>query len=157
MKRSFDLLGLTVLCGLVFLAGCGDDPTDVDVELQVIEEVEFAPSLGIDLDEFTRKLSGMYFKDIVVGEGDPARTGDLADVSYVLWLTDGTEVETARFDMVVDAGIYLSGFEEGVRSIRPGGVRMIILPPGLAYGKEASQGIPAGSILIFEITLHGLS
>ena len=47
----------------------------------------------------------------------------------------------------------IDGFDEGVRGMRVGGQRQLIIPPSLGYGSRATGSIPANSILIFVITL----
>ena len=45
------------------------------------------------------------------------------------------------------------GWQEGIPLIAPGGSITLYLPPSLAYGAQAQQGIPANSILVFQIDL----
>ena len=136
---------------LAAAAGCGDDP--VQVEFQVIEEVEFAASLGIDLTMFTELASGVYVQDVVVGTGDAATSGDEVVVGYTGYLADGSTFDDGGFSFVVDAGGVIPGFDEGVRGMQVGGERRVIIPPELAYGAQGRPGIPPGAILIFDITL----
>lgn len=145
-----------LVAALVALAGCGDSATEVEVE--VIEEVVFAAELGIDLSQMRRTPTGMYIQDLVLGEGDEARTGDRADVSFTGWLRTGRQFNSGRFDFIVDSGFVIAGFDEGVRGMAPGGKRKVVIPPGLAYGNAGRPpSIPPGAILIFELELHSLS
>jgi FKBP-type peptidyl-prolyl cis-trans isomerase len=43
--------------------------------------------------------------------------------------------------------------DEGVRSMKVGGVRQLIIPPGLGYGESGFGTIPGQSILVFRVTL----
>ena len=45
------------------------------------------------------------------------------------------------------------GWDEGVNGMKQGGKRLLIIPPDLALGEDASSGIPANSTLIMEIEL----
>ena len=45
------------------------------------------------------------------------------------------------------------GWDEGVKGMKQGGKRLLIIPPDLALGKEVSSGIPANSTLVMEIEL----
>ena len=78
---------------LVALGACGDQnpfgPNPVDVE--------FAPSLGIDLASMTKASSGLYYQDTVVGTGVPASSGDSVSVAFLEWLADGTPVDGRNF------------------------------------------------------------
>lgn len=118
---------------------------------QVIEEVEFAPSLGINLASMTRTSSGLYYEDIAMGSGDPAAAGNEVEVAYTGWLTDGTTFDSGAFSFVLGAGQVVRGFDEGVTGMRVGGVRRIIIPPALGYGSRGSGPVPPDSIMIFRI------
>lgn len=129
-----------------------------------IEAVNFDPSLNVDLDASTRLPSGLYYRDIVVGNGDAisAVGGDTALVRYTGWLRNGEE-----FDNNLGAGTPLrfatgtnsviAGFDEGVRGMRVNGTRQIIVPPSLGYGGTPLPNIPRFSILVFNITLTGVA
>lgn len=123
---------------------------------QVIEEVEFAPSLGINLASMTRTSSGLYYEDIAMGSGDPAAAGNEVDVAYTGWLTDGTTFDSGAFSFVLGAGQVVRGFDEGVTGMRVGGVRRIIIPPALGYGSQGSGPVPPDSIMIFRIELRSI-
>jgi FKBP-type peptidyl-prolyl cis-trans isomerase len=143
----------TCALAVVALGGCGDDP--VAVEFQVIEEVEFAASLGIDLAMFTELPSGVYVKDVVVGTGDAAEVGDQVVVGYTGYVTDGSMFGAGSFPFELGStGQAIGGFHEGVRGMQVGGERRVIIPPELGYGAQGLAGIiPPGSILIFDLTL----
>lgn len=126
-----------------------------------IEDVTFAPSLGVDLSNSTRTTSGLYYRDIVVGDGAQVRAdsgGDTVSVRYTGYLRSGVEFDsnvaspgpltfvTGRFQVI-------DGFDEGVRGMRVNGRRQIIIPPALGYGNRANGDIPANSILVFDVTL----
>lgn len=130
-----------------------------------IENTTFEPSLGVDLEASTRTELGVYYRDIVVGGGAivPATdSGDTIEVRYTGYLRNAVE-----FDSNEDAGdpafLYVAGtsgnqrailgFDDGVRGMRIGGQRQIIIPPHLGYGSFAQEGIPPYSILVFNVTL----
>ena len=139
----------TLAIAAVFPSSCGDDPTGPEV----IEEVEFAASLGINLATMTRTASGLYYEDIEQGDGDPAAAGQEVEVAYAGWLRDGTEFDRGQFSFVLGAGQVVRGFDEGVRGMRAGGVRRIIIPPALGYGSSGSGPVPPNAIMIFRIEL----
>lgn len=148
---------LPVFVLLVGLAGCGDDPVAIDVR-----DVTFAPELGIDLDAMTRTSSGLYYQDIQVGDGATAIPGRLVGVLYRGWLADGTlfdEVQDPNDPLVFQLGVgmVIRGWDEGVRGMRVGGVRKLVVPPSLGYGDEARGPIPANSVLVFEVRLLSVS
>lgn len=134
---------------MAVITACGSDSTGP--EFQVIEEVEFAPELGIDLSEMTRTSSGVYYLDVEVGEGEPATDGTSMRVGYNGYLTTGVLFDSGTTAFVVGSGNLIAGFDEGVRGMRLGGRRRIIIPPELGYGDQSYDAVPAGSILIFDV------
>ncbi len=45
------------------------------------------------------------------------------------------------------------GFEEGVLGMNEGGVRILVLPPELAYGEEGNEDIPPHSGVVLRVEL----
>jgi FKBP-type peptidyl-prolyl cis-trans isomerase FkpA len=54
---------------------------------------------------------------------------------------------TFRLDEVIP------GWTEGLQAMRPGGVSVLIVPPGLGYGKRPQGRIPPDSTLVFRVEL----
>jgi peptidylprolyl isomerase len=126
-----------------------------------IEDVSFAPELGVDLAASTKTASGLYYRDITVGDGATVRTtesGDTVAVRYTGWLRSGVQFDSNvgaanPFTFVTGLQQVIDGFDEGARGMRVNGVRQLIIPPSLGYGAAGSGSIPGNSILIFNITL----
>jgi FKBP-type peptidyl-prolyl cis-trans isomerase len=140
---------------LVPLAAC-DSPTEPR-----IEETRFAGHLGVDLDAMTRLPSGVYIRDHVVGQGALVETGKSISVQYRGWLADGTLFDQRiagqpPFAFTLGAGQVIAGWEIGVQGMRVGGRRQLVIPPGLAYGRDGRGSIPGNAILVFEVTVMGV-
>jgi FKBP-type peptidyl-prolyl cis-trans isomerase len=121
------------------------------VELQVIEELTFDPGLDIDLTAMEVTATGVYIRDIVVGEGGPLVWGDQPIVRYQGWLANGTRFDSGEFGFLMGNNQVVPGFEQGIFGMRVGGVRQMIIPPVLAYGTRGVGLIPPGSVLVFEV------
>lgn len=51
----------------------------------------------------------------------------------------------------------IAGWDQGVKGMRIGGKRTLILPPDLGYGARGAGGvIPPNATLMFEVELLGL-
>ena len=152
MKRHSAYIGFAVVAGLALLVACGGSGVS-EIEYQVIEDVEFASSLEIDLGQMTKTDSGLYYEDVVEGTGDPATAGNTVEVAYTGYLTNGIAFESGTYPFTLGSGGVIPGFDEGVTGMKVGGQRRIIIPPALAYGAGSVGSIPAGSILIFDLEL----
>lgn len=133
-------------------------PTELDDRWAVPEDIQFATSLEIDLDEMNRTASGLYWQDLSEGTGAPVAVGQTVELHYRGWLPDGTLFDSswAREDPIeffVGGGSVIAGMEEGVVGMQPGGVRKLVIRPELAYGARDRGPIPPLATLIFEIEL----
>jgi FKBP-type peptidyl-prolyl cis-trans isomerase FkpA len=78
-------------------------------------------------------------------------------VTYRGWLTNGTEFDSGQFDFLLGNDEVIPGFEGCILGMRVGGTRRLVIPPNRAYGSRASGPIPAGAVLVFEITADALN
>jgi peptidylprolyl isomerase len=97
--------------------------------------------------------------DLVVGTGAVAETGKSVTVHYRGTLTDGTEFDSSRkhgapFSFPLGAGKVIPGWDEGVKGMKVGGKRKLVVPPDMAYGERGAGGvIPPNATLTFEVEL----
>lgn len=119
---------------------------------------ENAEAEGVETTE-----SGLQYKIIEQGEGEPPQRGDEVTVNYHGTLIDGTvfdssidppqpnrPAEPATFQL----GNVIEGWNEGLTHIGEGGKIMLYIPPDLAYGPGgAGQVIGPNATLVFEVEL----
>ena len=146
MKRTLVLALALIACGSD--DGMGPNPEDID----------FDPTLEIDLSAMTRTASGLYFQDLTVGDGVMATAGNTVVVDYSGWLPNGTLFDSGSSSswgepFILGVGGVIAGFDEGVQGMREGGTRNLVIPPAIGYGAMAKGNIPANSVLIFRVTL----
>lgn len=142
------------LAGTLVLAACDDDATGP----RTPEDVQFDASLGVNLDNMTELDSGVYIQTLTAGEGVPVITGDVVIVDYMLWLPDGTEIDSGsdvRFTLNI--GAVIDGFRLGMEGMLPDETRLIVVPSALGYGAGGTTGIPPHSVLVFRVTLNELN
>lgn len=156
MTKTSGLPFRVLAVALLALVGCGDDPAQV--QIQVIEEVTFDPSLNVDLAAMTKDpTTGVYTQDLVVGTGDPVDYDSQVSVTYSGWLSDGTLFDSGTGYAFEVGGVGgnspILGFHVGVLGMQLGGERLMLLPPEVAYGNVPRGSIPGGSVLVFQVTL----
>lgn len=122
-------------------------------EPEVIDQVTFDASLNVDLSQMTKTSSGLYYQDLVAGDGAEPADGDSVTVNYTGWLRNGYEFDSGTFGFKLGQGQVIPGFDEGVHGMAVGGTRKLVMPSSLGYGDFGSGPIPGGAILIFDVEL----
>jgi hypothetical protein len=143
-----------VVCGA--LGACAGNSAGGTSATQIspVDTLTFAPGLGIELSQFTRTRSGALYQDVQVGTGRTAIIGSYVTVRYVVALPDGTPAENQTEPLGFTLGQdVIIGLREGLTGMRTGGVRRLIVPPDLAYGRFAHNSIPPNSTLVFQVEL----
>eukprot|EP00591_Stephanopyxis_turris_P005238 CAMPEP_0195523226 /NCGR_PEP_ID=MMETSP0794_2-20130614/22144_1 /TAXON_ID=515487 /ORGANISM="Stephanopyxis turris, Strain CCMP 815" /LENGTH=169 /DNA_ID=CAMNT_0040653161 /DNA_START=240 /DNA_END=749 /DNA_ORIENTATION=+ len=100
--------------------------------------------------------SGVMYEDLREGDGEQVVEGKRVNVQWVLKRSNGYFVDSSAkndgvpFIFVVgdrNRGA-IGGLDEGIRGMRVGGIRRIIIPPSLAYVQGVEDGkpgpVPAG-------------
>lgn len=154
--RAFVLGILATSVAALAACGGGSDRPNLPQEYQVARH--YAPGLNVDLDSMTMKSDGLYYEDLVVGEGARADSGDVVTVQYTGWLPDGTQFDSSRdrdrpFETALGYGRVIQGWDQGIVGMHAGGRRILVIPPGLAYGTTRRGSIPANATLVFDVEL----
>lgn len=115
------------------------------------------PVKGLDMQ---KSESGLEWQDIKVGTGKAPEKGKTVVVHYTGWLTDGKKFDSSvdrgeKFEFPIGMSRVIKGWDEGVMSMKIGGVRKLFIPANLAYGNRDVGGglIPANSTLVFQVEL----
>lgn len=126
-----------------------------------VERTTFAEDLNVVLLAMTRLPTGIYYRDVEEGTGVPATPGREVLMSYLAYLADGTEVDRtlpgARpLAFKVGDGVVIRGWDLGVRGMRVGGTRLLVVPSRYAYGPRGSAKVPPNSVMVFVVRLDGV-
>jgi FKBP-type peptidyl-prolyl cis-trans isomerase len=155
MSRTVALRPLAILLAAIVVASCGPGAFEPN-----IEKTQFADSLGVDLANSTRLPSGLWYRDITVGAGAqvPDDTGTTVTVRYTGYLRNGVQFDAGTLPpFKTGSGALVIGFDRGVRGMRVGGRRQLIIPPSLGYGAVQQGSIPPSSIIVFVVDLLNLT
>ncbi|HET9125289.1 MAG TPA: FKBP-type peptidyl-prolyl cis-trans isomerase [Solirubrobacteraceae bacterium] len=109
--------------------------------------------------------SKLVTKNLITGTGKTAEPGDTIVVNYVGAVYKTGKVFDASWKrgttfttkLTSGSGGVIEGWVKGIAGMKVGGRRQLIIPPSLAYGKQAQAGIPANSTLIFDVDLLKVS
>jgi peptidylprolyl isomerase len=171
---------LACLLLALFAFSCGDDDEQAAAPeataAPTVEEPATAEPGTVDVGEISKDLSAkpqiakpsgeppaeLQTRDIVKGNGKAAKAGDTVSVQYVgnSWST-GAQFDASwdrggqPFAFPLGAGQVIPGWDQGVAGMKPGGRRLLVIPPDLAYGAQSpSPEIGPNETLIFIVDLE---
>jgi peptidylprolyl isomerase len=160
----FRRLGIVIVAA-IFAASCTSERDEagstVEVETSEAEAGTMAEMSGpppVTGDTVTT-ASGLQYIEIRSGTGAAAQVGQMVQVHYTGWFTDGTKFDSSvdkgrPFPFQLGAGRVIPGWDEGVALMRVGDQRRFIIPPELAYRERGYPGaIPPNATLIFDVEL----
>ena len=148
MKYSF-----LAIIAVIFMS-CSNSESDPPVDYSAKNEAEIKAYIAENQLDATRTNSGLYYVINEEGTGKRPTATSNVTVTYKGYYTD-----KKAFGQSPDAGIttnlqgLIAGWTEGIPFFKEGGSGILLIPAHLAYGSDESKGIPAGSVLIFEIKL----
>lgn len=162
---------LICLVSIIALVSCNEEPAkkapewNTEKSIEMNEELAAEQDLDIDLflakyenKEIIKTGSGLRFILMKSSNGEQAKTGREALVSYSVQLLDGTEVYKTSEDELdvfdVDNSQIESGIHEGIKRMKVGEKAILVFPSHLAHGLIGDmQKIPPLSPLVVEIEL----
>ncbi len=103
---------------------------------------------------------GLVYTDVILGTGNPVKTGQSVEVDYTGSFPNGTVFDSSQkhgqhFTFTVGAHQVIRCWDEGVAGMRENGTRTLVCPPDLAYGSRgAANVIPPNATLDFTIHLY---
>jgi FKBP-type peptidyl-prolyl cis-trans isomerase FkpA/FKBP-type peptidyl-prolyl cis-trans isomerase FklB len=100
--------------------------------------------------------SGLQYEVLAEGKGASPKSEDTVKVHYTGTLIDGTKFDSS-YDRNEPAefpvGGVIKGWTEALQMMKPGAKWKLAIPAELAYGPQGRPGIPANSVLAFDVEL----
>jgi hypothetical protein len=102
--------------------------------------------------------SGLQFRTVKAGSGEPIEPADAALLDYVVTLDDGSVLDGSESHggaQPFTMSQVFPGFAEAMAKMQEGGEYRFTMPQRLAFGdKPAPQGFPKNSGLTFEVRVR---
>ncbi|MEO6130209.1 MAG: FKBP-type peptidyl-prolyl cis-trans isomerase [Saprospiraceae bacterium] len=147
MKKNLISAILPLLLSILFLfPSCNkDDQAETDDALirKYIEDHSL---------QAEKTSSGLYYIITVPGSNEHPNQSDVVQIAYTGKLLSG-DVFDSSLSSSFPLNNLIEGMKEGIPLFGKGGEGTIIIPSSLGYGSAAKPGIPANSVLVFDISL----
>jgi peptidylprolyl isomerase len=136
-----------------------------DIEILDVINYPFFETSNLD----TMKLnSGLNYFQVRKTEGLQVDTGQKVSISYTGYtidkygnkdIFDASRESKKLLEFTVGKGKVIKGFDEGIKGMRVGEARTLIIPYELGYGKKGipEVGIPAETTLYFDVELVSIN
>jgi len=101
-----------------------------------------------------RSDSGLYYVIEEQGNGDKPTSTSTVTVNYKGYFLNGSTFDQSGSDGITfGLNQVIAGWTEGITYFNEGGEGMLLIPSHLGYGSQTYNGIPGGSVLLFDIKL----
>ncbi len=108
--------------------------------------------------ELIKDKSGIVYKMINAGKGEPFKATDMVNVIYVGKHIDGTVFDDSKGEAIqFSPNQVVLGFKEALLMMKPGAKMIVYIPGELGYGVAGNQGIGSMETLVFEIETPSLA
>jgi peptidylprolyl isomerase len=138
---------------VLVVAGCGGGGSNATAE--AAEKTK--PTVTVPTGPPPKKIE---IKDLEVGSGEEAKSGDEPTVQYVgVTYKDGREFVSSwrihePLTFPLGKNLVIPGWDKAIEGMKVGGRRQLIIPPQLAYGKKGDPPtIPPNETLVYVIDL----
>ncbi len=108
-------------------------------------------------------VAELKVEKLVEGMGAAPKAGNIVQVHYTGWLTDGTKFDSSvdrgqPFEFRLGAGQVIAGWDQGVAQLKVGDKARLTIPPEMGYGARGAGGaIPPNATLVFEVELLAIA
>lgn len=145
---------LVALLGVVLLTSnaCKKDDDNAD-EQAAIDRALIEDYISDNQLNALSTSSGLYYVINKAGSADHPTAYSTVTVAYKGYLLNG-EVFDENLAFTYSLSSLIQGWREGIPLIGKGGKIKLLVPSALGYGSQAQNGIPANSVLVFDITLY---
>jgi len=143
---------LSALLIMTLLISCSKDK-DENIDYTAKNEVEIKAYIAKNNLAAQRSNTGLYYVINAAGTGTQPTATSNVTVAYKGYYTNGTVFDQSSTGISFGLNQVIKGWTEGIPYFKTGGNGILLVPAHLAYGSSNYNGIPGGSVLIFDVKL----
>ncbi len=143
-------LGIFIFSALLLFSSCGKKKAREQAEKDDAIIQQYISDKGLNA---TKTTSGLYLVIDTPGTGLQPTTTSTVKVAYRGYLTNGNEFDESVDGITFGLQGVIRGWTEGIPYFKEGGSGKLLIPSALGYESQAQSGIPANSVLIFDVEL----
>ncbi|MDN3644016.1 FKBP-type peptidyl-prolyl cis-trans isomerase [Lutimonas halocynthiae] len=142
---------------LLFIS-CNDDENCLDKDYRAENEEEIIEFIDFNNLDASESGSGLFYVIDEPGTGAQPTQNSNVTVAYKGTFTNGDIFDQSDEDGIsFDLNRVIPGWTEGIQYFKEGGSGLLLIPAHLAYGSCDYNGIPGGSVLVFEVNLISIN
>ena len=139
---------------LLIVCSCAKEP--LTYEEQLAKDIEIINSYLTE-NGLTANSTASGLRYIITQAGSGAHPGpnSTVTVNYKGYYTNKEVFDQSDPGSPITYKLsqFIKGWIEGIQLMQKGGKAILLVPSGLAYGPNPTNGIPANAVMIFEIEL----
>lgn len=149
MKNTLFALAL-----LLFISCDNEKKTEEDIDYVAKNEADIQAYVEENNLTAVRSNSGLYYVIEEEGTGTQAVANSNVTVTYKGYFLNGAVFDQSDAEgITIGLNQVIAGWTEGIAYFKEGGSGILLVPAHLGYGSRDYNGIPGGSVLVFEVTL----
>ncbi len=135
--------------------------TTLTDEQRVQQGIEYVKKQGWDITKGVLLPSGVWYVDDRVGVGDCPKIDDWVAMKWDGWLSWGEKFgsweDYKHEPMRGPVRGFVPGYREALLTMKPGGVRVVVIPSKLAYAEVGREPlIPKNAAVVYRIEMLGV-
>ena len=138
---------------LILFTSCANNEEEI-IDYTPLNEIEIQDYISENNLTPQKTDSGLYYIINNDGTGTRPIESSIVNIKYKGSFLDGTTIDESESATMALNEIII-GLKEGIQLFKEGGDGILIIPSKLAFGNSGNSSgtIPAGAVLVFEITL----
>jgi len=149
MKNTLFALAL-----VLFISCDNDKKTEEEIDFTAKNEADIKAYVEDNNLTAVRSNSGLYYVIEEEGTGTQAEATSNVTVAYKGYFLNGSVFDPGNEEgITIGLNQVIAGWTEGITYFKEGGNGILLVPSHLGYGSWDRNGIPGGSVLIFEVSL----